>query len=90
MKYRSARGRPIDWNALANNATVPATQRELQRSAPAAAKPSQRFRSGHVPSEAVEEVVEAVEEVVVEDPKPKRGRKQAEEPTEAVEPEPTE
>ncbi len=52
--YRSAKGRPVDWNALAGT-SVPAEQRELQRARIEEAKPKQRLLGGHVPSEPVDE-----------------------------------
>ena len=70
MKYRSAKGRPIDWQAL-SGASVPVAQRELQRPVAAPAKPAQRVRGMHIPAEAVEEVVEDV--------KPSKRKKVAEE-----------
>lgn len=52
--YRSAKGRPMDWNALAGT-SVPVEQRELQRARIEEAKPKQRLLGGHVPSEPVDE-----------------------------------
>lgn len=52
--YRSAKGRSMDWNAVAGN-SVPVEQRELQRSNREDNKPKSRILGGHVPQEPVEE-----------------------------------
>lgn len=83
MKYRSAKGKAIDWNGLASSAHVPAVQREIQRSTIETAKPAQRFRTGHVPSAPAEEVE-------VEAAKPTKKKKPVEEPVPENETDPTE
>lgn len=79
-KYRSAKGRTIDWSALANS-SVPVEQREIQRKPAPDTKPATRMIGGHVPAPAEE--VEEAEEVVETKP---RGRKKAEVVDEEVTP----
>ncbi len=80
--YRSAKGRVIDWTAMAG-ASVPTEQRELQRASAPAPKPAQRIIGGFTPAEHVEEEI-------VEDAKPARGKRKPAEPEDVTEPEPTE
>lgn len=77
-KYRSAKGRLVDWTALAQT-TVPVEQREVTRKAAPDAAPKSRMIGGHVPA-AAEEVVEEVVET-----KSTKGKKKPAEPEVAEE-----
>lgn len=77
MKYRSAKGKTVDWTALAA-AAIPAEQREIQRTAIPVKQAAQRIIGGHVPKAPESEddkpapkakkAKEPAPEVVEEDP----------------------